>query len=665
MYPVPVPVTKPATLVQAIRSQIWSNPEKRAVGLAGASGEPAWISMADLDHRAVQVAASLRAVAEPGALVVLLHAPGIDFVAGLLGILYAGMVAVPAYPPDPARLARTLPRFLAMLKDSGAQVVLGDAELAQARDLLAQSSAATVHLTVLTAPGPDQAADPAALGDPAPDDLAIVQYTSGSTRTPRGVLLRHGNLSSNVEFLHAHARLQHEEVACLWLPPHHDMGLLNILYTLVKGSTLVMLSPIDFIRRPRRWLELMTEHRAAYAGSPNFGFDLCVRKVPPETCAGLDLSAWRVAFNGAEPIRASTLASFEERFSPVGFNRRAWLPCYGLAETAVGAHSARAEDEVVVRTLSRTALERDLLQPDPQGVAMVGCGLPQAEEWVALRIVDPETRTVLPDGHVGEIWLAGPSVSHGYHHNPEATQAAFGQRLEGQGAAWLRTGDRGGRLDGELFVTGRSAGLIIVRGRNIMANDIEASAEAAHRALRPGCSAAFQTGDRLSIVLEADVRGGLNPRDLTDNVRRRVLDELRLQLDDVILIAPRTVPKTSSGKVQRGKTAAMHAKGALEVLYHDATPQTPTALGPVDPGAGASWPEAELLAWVAARVAARLGVSPTAIDPDERLRSLGLDSVSLVEVADETATVLGLGPNQDDWSHDPTLRAWVARIRQP
>ncbi len=494
--------------------------------LADGEGESARLTYADLDRRARAVAARLQrelGADAAGARALLLLPPGLDFVVGFLGCLYAGAVAVPAHPPRPGgdrKPGRRRPgeeRLAALLADARPRAVLTVAAGTRRLDGLDLPGGPTVRVAVDEVPdGEGRGWRPPAED---PDAVAFLQYTSGSTATPRGVEVTHRNLAANQHAIERAFDQSEESVVVGWLPLYHDMGLVGtVLQPIWCGGSCVLLSPAAFLQRPRRWLEAIDRYRATTSGGPDFGYALAIRKIPPEERDGLDLSSWRVAFDGAEPVRAATLEAFAEAFAPAGFRREAFLPCYGLAEATLFVSGAPPAEAPRVLEVSAAGLERGRpLSADGEPVPLVSCGRPGAGVEVA--VVDPETRARRPPATVGEIWVAGPSVAQGYFGRPEETATTFGARIAGapggEERRWLRTGDLGFLgPGGELFVTGRRKDLIIVRGRNLYPHDLERTAEAAHPAVRPGGAAAFALDpplgrlgeERLALAVEIDRR---------------------------------------------------------------------------------------------------------------------------------------------------------------
>jgi amino acid adenylation domain-containing protein len=517
------------------------------------------VTYAELAERAHAVAARLRAAVAPGDPVLLLYPPGLDYVVGLLGCFCAGVVAVPAYPP---RHDRHLARLRGIVADSGARVALTTDEWL---DLIGQAGDVARALTWIgtdrLAPAPPGfTAHPAAA-----EDAAFVQYTSGSTTEPRGVVLTHANLLANCGAMRAATGATPASVGVTWLPPYHDMGLIGgILGPLSVGFPATILSPEAFLQRPARWLRAITRHSATVSGGPDFAYELCVRRVSREERRGLDLSRWATAFSGAERVRRATIDRFVETFGPCGFARQALKPCYGLAEATLCVSFARADEEPREAT-------------DAHGHAYVVCGPPVAETEV--RVVDPATGAPRPAGEAGELWVRGPGVARGYWRKPAETAAVFAGRLAGDTVgAWLRTGDLGFLADGAVVVTGRRKDLIVLRGRNVHPEDVEPTVAHAHPALRPGGGAVFAVDadgeERLVVAQElrdpaAVAADPAHATEVVRAIREAVAREHELEVWAVVLLPPRSVPKTTSGKVQRQACRAAWQAGELPTVAAD------------------------------------------------------------------------------------------------
>ncbi|MGW1170927.1 fatty acyl-AMP ligase [Streptomyces sp. NPDC002550] len=533
------------------------------------------ISYGQLAHRSRAVAAWLQDRGLAGSRALLLHPPGLEFVSAFLGCLAAGVVAVPGVPPQGrSQNHRALTRMKRLMADSDAKVILGG------REVIGALRTWTGHLPeldavtcVATEDIPDDAAGSWHAPDLSADSVAFLQYTSGSTSAPRGVVVTQGNLLDNERIITERmghtpdALAEHGgELILSWLPVYHDMGLMGpILNTLYLGATATLFSPLHFLQRPDRWLTAISRYRPHTSGGPNFAYELCLKHATDDLVDSLDLSAWKVAFNGAEPVRAATLRRFTETFRAAGFRREAFYPCYGLAEATlmVTGGAVDAPPTLVAAAESGPhAGEAD--------AAAVGCGRPGT--GITVVIADPERQEELPEGEVGEIWVAGASVAKGYWRNTLATRETFRATLTGREGHFLRTGDLGFLRDGELFVTGRLKDLVVIDGRNHYPQDLELSAELSHPALRPGCTAAFSVdaggveGEQVVVVAEVAPEAAGEAEKITDLVRSAIGEAHGLSVRDVVLVHPGTIPKTSSGKIQRRASRAAYLDGTLAVV---------------------------------------------------------------------------------------------------
>ncbi|MEU5703589.1 type I polyketide synthase [Streptomyces aurantiacus] len=520
----------------------------------------------ELDLRTRAVAALLQREGLTGAPVLLLHPPGLDYVAAFLGCLYAGAIAVPAYPPDTRRFGQTMPRLAAIARDSGATHALTTGALSRFAatkrreiDALGLAGLRWLALSDLGTAGADDWREPS-VGS---DATAFLQYTSGSTSSPKGVMVSNGNLLHNLRSIHR--RLEHDAASGMvsWLPPYHDMGLIGgILTPLYGGFPAHLMSAMSFVRHPLLWLETLSRTRASTSVAPNFGFEHCVRRITDEQRDGLDLSRWRLALNGAEPVRADTLDRFAERFAPSGFERRALLPCYGLAEATLMVTGVGAHEPPPVGAFAPAALGAKVAEPvplsGPQGeraIRLVGCG--PAVDGVDVAIVDADTRRRIgAEGRIGEIWLAGGSVAHGYWRRPETSDETFRARIDGEGPkAFLRTGDLGFVRGGHLYVVGRIKDVVIVQGRNHYPQDVELTVERADEAIRPGSGAAFSIevdgAEELVVCYEVEGRRVDAAPALLAKLRTAIAEEHDVTPHAVVLLKRSTVHRTTSGKIQR------------------------------------------------------------------------------------------------------------------
>jgi amino acid adenylation domain-containing protein len=650
------------TLVDLVHWRASQQPDRRAFTFL-TDGEAAEVTLTygELDRRARSLAALLQSQEATGERVLLLYPPGLEYIAALFGCWYAGAVAVPSYPP---RLNRPDPRLQAIATDAQATVVLTttpifssvEQRFAHTPELAALRWLATDNLT-------DDRVDEWRDPEVASAALALLQYTSGSTATPKGVMVSHGNLMGNLETIQRCFETHAGSRGVFWLPFYHDMGLVGgILETLYCGGESTLLSPVDFLQRPIRWLQAVSRTGASISGGPNFAYDLCVQKVTPEQRETLDLSSWGLAFNGAEPVRRETLERFAAAFAPCGFRREAFYPCYGLAEATLIVSGGAKAQPPVVRTFDRAALaaNRAVAVGDgsSEGQALVGCGQAPAGQQIA--IVDPELLMPCPPGRVGEIWVSSGSVAQGYWNRPAETARTFGARLADSGAGpFLRTGDLGFLQDGELFVTGRLKDLIIIRGRNVYPQDVEQTVERSHAALEAGSGAAFSVDvegeERLVVVQELKrTQRDAGVEEVVQAIRQAVAAEHELQVYAVVLLRPMSIPKTSSGKIQRHLCRAQFLAGDLKVIGSSTLDTTLPASAEEGPGGDSDVREALqamgdsesrqslLTSFLRERVAHVLHLSPSQIDVDQPVSALGLDSLMAVELQHKVETRLGV-----------------------
>jgi acyl-CoA synthetase (AMP-forming)/AMP-acid ligase II len=537
------------------------------------------ISYGRLAGRSRAVAAWLQERGLAGSRAMLLYPPGLEFICGYLGCLSAGVVAVPGVPPQGrSQNHRALIRMKRLIADADVKVILGGREVIAALGAMAEHLPELADITcVATEDIPDDAAHSWREPDLTADSVAFLQYTSGSTSAPRGVMVTHGNLLDNERVITE--RMGHtpdtiaeydHELFVSWLPVYHDMGLIGpVLNTVYLGVTATLFSPLHFLQQPRRWLTAISRYRPHTSGGPNFAYELCLKHATPDLLDGLDLSSWKVAFNGAEPVRAATLRRFTETFGAAGFRREALYPCYGLAEATlmVTGSSVQAPPTLV-----------EAAEAGPHAgaadAATVGSGRPGPGTTVV--IADPERQEELPEGEVGEIWVGGASVAKGYWRNALATRETFRATLKDREGRFLRTGDLGFLRDGELFVTGRLKDLMVIDGRNHYPQDLELSAEMSHWALRPGCTAAFSVdtgveGEQPVVVAETASEAAGESEKIIDLIRSAIGEAHGLSLRDVVLVHPGTIPKTSSGKIQRRACRDAYLTGTLSTVGGPAT----------------------------------------------------------------------------------------------
>lgn len=598
------------------------------------------LSWQQLHRKAQLIGQELTAMNAAGKTVLLLYPSDLEYVAAFFGCLYASAIAVPAYPP---RLNRTLHRLQAIVADSQASLALSVSFIQQRIEPLCKQVPTLSSLKWLTtdniqANTQDEWHRPLLTGEMP----AFLQYTSGSTSQPKGVIVSHGNLMHNEQLIQQAFDQTESSVIVGWLPLYHDMGLIgNVLQTLYVGARCVLMSPAAFLQSPFSWLQAISMAKATTSGGPNFAYDLCVRKVSEEQKAQLDLSNWKVAFNGAEPIRPATMKRFAKAFASCGFKAEAFHPCYGLAEATLFVSGKAARGVPKVEAFSAAELIKNrVLGANGNGSeakSLVSCGVSFGGQ--RLTVVNPETLVECSVGEVGEIWLAGPSVAGGYWNQPGATEHTFLAKLANENEdTFLRTGDLGFLHEGELYVTGRLKDLIIIRGLNHYPQDIEQTAEFSHKALRPGCSAAFslevEGEERLVIVQEVQRNRNVGDQEIVDAIRQRVAEEHEVQVAGVALIRQGTIAKTSSGKIQRNACRRAFVAGKLEVEFEwretAKADQVEAAEGKAN-GHRRDTDSPEV--WLQTKLAALLRVGVGEIDVNQPITRYGLDSLMVVELS--------------------------------
>lgn len=538
----------------------------------GADDETRW-TYADLFANASRIAVKLNALGARGKRAVLLYEPGLEYIAAFLGTLQAGVVAVTSYPPSGTRAAN---RLFAIIDDARPDIILSTARIRDAEANLRGDAWAEKAIEWTATDELPEPADPDGVPVVRDQELAMLQYTSGSTGAPKGVMVTHANLMSQCRAAYAWLKPDPERTGCSWLPPYHDMGLMGgILQPVFEGFPVVLMSPMHFIQRPVRWLRAMSKYRSTATGAPNFAFDLCVDQVEDDELEGIDLSALKVAFCGAEPVRMATLKRFADRFAAYGFREEALNPCYGLAEATLMVSGKPAGTAPSYLFFDKAALDANAVVPVPpdheraQPVASCG-GVAQGLE---VRIVDPETFEPVASGGVGEIWVTGGHVAAGYWNREAETETTFQARIAGDARSYMRTGDLGFLHNGGLFVTGRIKDVIIIAGRNHYPQDIELTVQGAHPALRPNGIAAFSVdrdGEE-SLVIVAEVRrlrrsSGIDVAEVRRAVTQEVIRAHGVGPADIHFGPVGTVPLTTSGKVQRQGCKRGYLEGTLRPL---------------------------------------------------------------------------------------------------
>jgi len=707
---------KITNFVELLQYRAQHQPNKTAyIFLENGETEQARLTYGDLHQQASTLAEQLRAQTTQSDTqpirALLLYPSGLAFIVAFFGCLYAGIIAVPVYPP---RRNQSLARLDAIAQDAKPTLALTTRSVlddftqnwpkkplpAELTWLATDHLATTFRASPLSSLAAERSRNAKGVAKPTqsvrvadspvkitPSTIAFLQYTSGSTGTPKGVMVSHGNLIHNSKVIYTCFQSRPEHIGVSWLPFHHDMGLIGgVLQTPYGGGCVVLMSPVAFLQKPLRWLQAITRYQAVTSGGPNFAYDLCVQSANAEDLAALDLSTWSLAFTGAEPIRPETLSRFSQAFAPCGFQTRTFYPCYGMAETTLLVSGGDRAAEPVLYSVERKALARNQIvesvgrstkQENDQAVGsesdqktLVGCG----HGWLdqEIEIVDPNTSTRCQPGQIGEIWLAGGSIAQGYWQRPEQTEQTFraylleaaesdeAQQTETTGP-FLRTGDLGFLRGDELFITGRLKDVVIIRGRNHYPQDIELTVESAHPALQSNDGAAFSVEHNSAeqlVVVQALTRSGLrhiqederNADEVVLAIRRAVSAAHELQVYAVVLLKPATLPKTSSGKVQRRACRSQFLAGTLNPVVqwqrqlqtstqHEGTPgEEIVALAELTS-------EAEKIAavekWLTHRIARRVEISPTEIDRQEPMASYGLNSLQVIEMSAELEVWMG------------------------
>lgn len=636
-------------------------PAQPAIGLA----QEVRFSRQELDREARALAVKLREVAEGP--VLLLMQPGPDYLKGFLATAYAGLPAAPVYPPNPADVRRDFARLGAILaKLPDATLLTEPGLLEPLRQLFAERLPEVRPERLVDTSVPAGAEDDWRAPVVSPEDPLFIQFTSGSTGTPRGVLVSHRNLLSNVGAITDRFGLGPSSTGALWLPPYHDMGLVGgVLTPLVTGFPIHLLSPLSFVSDPMSWLRLVSETGATHTGAPNFGYALATRRARDEDVASLDLSALRVAFSGAEPVDAATLRAFAERFAPAGLSPDVFLPCYGLAEATLIVSGGRPGAGLRTHRLDAEALALGRVEPARDGATateLVSSG--PAVTGTEIRIVDPATGTPVGPGRIGEVLVASDGVAEGYFEDPAETARVFGTSLPGSPHDWMRTGDLGFLTDdGELVPVARIKDVIVVRGRNLHPQDIERTVQETDPGIRKGCVAAAGVpgpdgGEEILIVAElrpeaADDAG--RARRIAEDVRAAVTRAHSASVRAVHLIRPSTLPKTSSGKVQRSAARAAHLDGSLATILCDTADTADASPGTEAPATGFATGSGDLITDLAATLIAHFG--------GQNGTTHALDSLRAAQLAGEATQVFKVSVPVTDILAGVDAEALAALIR--
>jgi acyl-CoA synthetase (AMP-forming)/AMP-acid ligase II/acyl carrier protein len=601
------------------------------------------LTYGELDRQARAIAQRLLEAKTFGGRALLLYPPGLEFIAGLFGCWYAGVTAVPAYPPRSAQHAGSLATLDAIAKDCEPAIVLTAARLRPTLESAA-NSISTLRTTLILATDELNldAAESWRDAEHPGNSLACLQYTSGSTGSPKGVMLTHGNLLCNSQVISECFEHTPASRGVIWLPPYHDMGLIGgVLQPLYVGFPVTLMAPAAFLQRPMRWLTAISRFRGTTSGGPNFAYEMCCKQARPEELAALDLSSWTVAFNGAEPINAGTIDRFCDIFGASGFRRESFYPCYGLAESTLIVTGGERTSAPIVRAPNIQSNQAAAALDVGSKKMLVGCG--HARDGGSVVIVVPSTRMTCAPAAVGEIWVRSGSVAQGYWNKPGQTSETFAAtRADNGEGPYLRTGDLGFLDGGELFITGRLKDLIIIRGVNYYPQDIELTAQTSHPALRPAGGAAFSVnaGPSEQLVIVHEVERTSRNADLDSiisAIRQAVASRHDLQVSGIVLLTPGRLPKTSSGKTRRSTCRIAYLEGAFEPLAQWKAPIEMSHAAIAEPDAvaeaGAALDAEGIENLIIEKLAAALVVASEEIDPAEPFARYGLDSAGAAGLA--------------------------------
>jgi acyl-CoA synthetase (AMP-forming)/AMP-acid ligase II/acyl carrier protein len=616
------------------------------------------LTYADFDAKARQVAAHLQQQQLKGERVLLLFPQGLEYLIALFGCFYAGVIAVPAYPP---RNNRNLQRLEAIMKNSGATTILADQAGIEHMVKMKKDFSAYQLFAVESFLNSESNYREEKV---AAEDIAYLQYTSGSTGNPKGVIVRHGNMLHNIgaqeEIFHPHT-LKHKTFVT-WAPMYHDMGLLSMMTAMKNQSTCYFMAPVHFVQHPARWLRAISKFEAYYTLAPNFAFDFCCERIQEEDLEGVDLSTLRAVTNGSERVRLDTLQRFSEKFAPWGFRLQSFCPAYGMAETTLIVSTIKGVDPIVALPKDQEGNATELSTvanqvPNPESY-LVSAGRPVADMTVA--IVSPENGQELEPGLEGEVWVSSPgSVTTGYWNNEAATSEAFGNTLpDREGHLFLRTGDLGFVKYGQLYITGRLKDMVIIRGRNYYPQDIEYAVQESHDALETHSGAAFaldgQLGEQLVVVQEVrrQYLRTANTEEIFEAIRAAVAQEMDILPGRIVLIMPLSLPKTSSGKIQRFLAKEQLLAGTLRVV---AEWESVPVRGAVEAIQDDEINQASITRWLVSNLAAKAKVAPEEIDLSRSVRDYPLESVDAIFLADELSQWLDISVSAEVFWSLPSI----------
>jgi acyl-CoA synthetase (AMP-forming)/AMP-acid ligase II/7-keto-8-aminopelargonate synthetase-like enzyme/acyl carrier protein len=658
-----------STFLDVLQRQALSQPQQVAfIFLEDGETESAQITYAELVSRARCIASCLQVHGiRPGDRALLLYPSSLEFIAAFLGCLYAGVIAVPTYTPQSKR---HLPRLQAICIDAEASIVLTDSQILAERNRKF-AYPPEIEAVPWAATDTEQWTESSLITEVTSKTLALLQYTSGSTSRPKGVMISHGNILHNGKLIEKAFEHNSQTVYAGWLPLFHDMGLIsNVLQPIYLGVPCALMPPVAFLQSPVRWLKAISKYGATTSGGPNFAYDLCVQKVSEAQKSELDLSSWSIAFNGAEPVRLNTLTKFATAFAQCGFRPESFNPCYGMAETTLIVSGTNKSTAPMVRSVNKPALTVGQIKLEESSAAQVFVSNGQPVADLEVVIVNPENLMPCKPSQVGEIWVSGSSVAQGYWQRPIETEQTFHAYLQDQSVGpFLRTGDLGFLHDGELFFTGRFKDLIIIRGRNYYPQDIELTAENSHRAVRPNCSAAFSIEmdetEQLVVVAEVDRHYDDHP-EVIAAIRTEVANQHELSVYGVILLKTASIPKTSSGKIQRHACRHQFLEKELLIVADSylimpaASQETSESLATriaVD--------DADSIQhWIEQWLIAELKLPPAMIVPNKTFAEYGLESVSAAELVVALETELNHPLKLDShlfWEY-PAVKAFSQHV---
>ncbi|WP_175886741.1 AMP-binding protein [Burkholderia sp. BCC0044] len=684
---------EPTSIIETLAHHTERDPDRVALTiLRDGEAIESQSTFGDLHAGMMRVARGLAQLTEPGARVLLLLPTSAEFVCTFYGCLASGRVAVPAYHPQQVRKVAQWAKLHAIADNCGATLIVAPAtsidtlETLRASQQLFTGCEIVTYEALVEAGAQDTSALPRM---PAPDDLAFLQYTSGSTGTPKGVMITHGNIIDNQRSIALLMQHDRDTRMLSWLPLYHDMGLSMPLQLASIGLSVVLMSPVAFVQQPGRWLRAISAHRATTSGGPNFAYALAAAALNGGDDEGrLDLSSWRVAFCGAEPIHRQTVTDFIDAARAHGFEPGSFYPCYGMAEATLIVSGVPCGEGAYFLDVDNVKLAAGIVEPVQPGHAnvksLVSCG--GTAPGTEIRIAGPDGRPVADPNGVGEIWVHGGAIGVGYYGNPEATRSTFGAHFDAEPGAgpFLRTGDLGAVVDGRLYVTGRVKDMLIVRGRNLYPQDIEACVQDAVPALRRGCGAAVSVqadGEEKLVIIQEVGRTARRTLDLDATLRAMVVaigEDFGVTPHAIVLVEPATIEKTSSGKIARALCRRAYLQGELRAVASwtdgayaaDAgAPQGSAVARTISPEATHSESillEREIADRIVRIVAERLKIAETQVSRTAAWVEMGFDSVSALQFSLKVQHVIGLTFDAAvlwDCSNVEQLAAHLARMQ--